>query len=132
VFLLAVLLLINSTVHSTWLGALGCSIPKPLHLYRNARFLGCLRRSQPVADASQQVLAYTRHVGHTVTGQPGLQGTQEYPDKFGQLVMGYYVASHPRIVQEIIAEAAAVVLVDGAFPNDNSSDEDQEVVLRPQ
>jgi hypothetical protein len=126
------LCLINSTVHSTWLGAFGCPIPKPLHLYGNARFLGRLRRSQPVADAVQQALAYTRGVGHTVTGQPGLQQTQEYPQLFGEQVIAYYVASHPRIVQEIIAEAAAALLVDGAFPNDNSSDEDQEVVLRPQ
>jgi hypothetical protein len=124
--------LIHSTVHITWLGAFGCSIPKPLNLYGNARFLGRLRRSQPVGDASQQELAYIRGVGHTVSGQPGLQGTQVYPDKFGHKVIEYYVASHPSIVKEIIAEAAAALLVDGAFPNDSSSDEDQEVFLRPQ
>ena len=75
-----------TTIH-TYLSAFSADVPIPklLVLQGTCRWLGSLYRNKP-ARAFDTARAYLVDGSGRVSGQPQLQGTQQYPVAFGQAV----------------------------------------------
>ncbi len=90
---------------TTYLGAYGMEITKPVDIWSNARFAPRLQRAKPLPP-TPEVLSryYVANLVGEVTGRPDMELTGAYPVAFGEAVAECYQRSESKIRAEVAME----------------------------